>query len=177
MSPADPTLRASDAERERAAEALRAHFAAGRISDDELDERTDAAYAARTVGELQALLTDLPPLPAPPPRPGHDPARERAKRRVMHRAGVWALLSVAAVAIWLATGAAGTFWPIWIMLGAAIRLGMVSWSELGPGASDRRRIGRGSAARPPLPSPPPEPPAPPSPPAPGEQAQEPQDQR
>jgi Domain of unknown function (DUF1707) len=176
MSPADPTLRASDAERERTAEALRAHFAAGRISDDELDERTDAAYAARTVGELQALLSDLPSLPAPPPRPGHDPERELAKRRVLQRTGTWALFSVAAIAIWLATGASGTFWPIWLVLGAGIRLAMVSWSELGPGAAERRRLGRGSAARPRHGRPaPPLPPTSPQPP--GEQAQEPQDQR
>lgn len=159
MSPTDPSFRASDAERERTADMLRDHCAAGRITAEEQDERTDAAYAARTVGELQALVADLPALPAPLPRPGHDPARELAKRRVLHRTGAWALLSVAAVAIWLATGASSTFWPIWIMLGAGIRLAMVSWSELGPGAADRRRLGRGSAA----------------PPRRGEQAQEPRD--
>jgi len=183
MSPAEPDLRASDAERERAATALRDHYAAGRITSEELDERTDAAYAARTVGQLRTLLADLPPLPAAPPRPGHDPERERAKRRVLHRAGTWALLSVAMVAIWLATGASGHFWPIWVMLGAGIRLGMVSWSELGPGAAERRRLGRGSSAAPnaaapraaaDLPAPPP-PPAPPA--LPGEQAQEPPERR
>ncbi|MBB4664098.1 DUF1707 SHOCT-like domain-containing protein [Conexibacter arvalis] len=150
MLPDDPTLRASDAERERAADALRDHCAVGRITPEELDERTDAVYAARTVSELRALLSDLPPLPAAPPRPGHDPRRERAKRRALHRAGSWALLSLAMVAIWLATGASGHFWPIWVMLGAGIRVGMVTWSELGPAAAARRPIGQGSAA-PPLP--------------------------
>jgi hypothetical protein len=157
MSSEEPDLRASDAERERTATALRDHYAAGRLDADELDERTDAAYAAKTVGELRRLVTDLPPLPAAPPRPGHDPERELAKARVLHRAGLWAVLVLAMVVIWAASGA-GYFWPVWVMLGAGIRLGMVSWSELGPGAAQRRRLGRGSAAQPrvaPLPPPPP----------------------
>jgi len=64
-------LRASDAEREAAVAQLREHAAAGRLTMDELDERSAAAYAARTVGELASLVADLPPpapLPAPPRR-------------------------------------------------------------------------------------------------------------
>jgi Domain of unknown function (DUF1707) len=61
-----PDLRASDAEREEAAARLREHAAEGRLTVDELDERCARAYAARTVGELAALFTDLPaPAPAP----------------------------------------------------------------------------------------------------------------
>ena len=48
----DPDLRASDAEREHHAELLREHAAQGRLTVDELDERLDRVYAARTVGEL-----------------------------------------------------------------------------------------------------------------------------
>jgi len=60
-------LRASDEDRERAAEALRRHCAVGRLTVDELDERMEAAFAARTVGELAVLLADLPDArPAPP---------------------------------------------------------------------------------------------------------------
>jgi hypothetical protein len=55
-----PDLRASDADRERAVTRLRDAAAAGRLTVDELDERTAGAYAARTVGELTALLADLP---------------------------------------------------------------------------------------------------------------------
>jgi hypothetical protein len=47
-------MRASDAERERAVARLRDAAAAGRLTIDELDERTAVAYAARTVGELTA---------------------------------------------------------------------------------------------------------------------------
>jgi hypothetical protein len=55
-----PDLRASDAERERVVAQLRDHALAGRLTVDELDERCERAYAARTRGELAALLGDLP---------------------------------------------------------------------------------------------------------------------
>jgi hypothetical protein len=68
-----PGTRASDAERERAAEALRRHHADGRLSTDELEERVGRAYAATTLGDLDGLFADLPRLQSPdgerPPRP------------------------------------------------------------------------------------------------------------
>lgn len=60
-------LRASDAERERTAERLRAAGGDGRLTVDELDERVQAAYAATTRGELARLTTDLE---APSPATG-----------------------------------------------------------------------------------------------------------
>ena len=56
-------LRASDAEREQTVNSLRAAAGEGRLSVEELDERTAAAYAAKTRGELAALCADLPPQP------------------------------------------------------------------------------------------------------------------
>lgn len=53
-------LRASDADRERVVQALRRHCAEGRLTADELDERLDRAFAARTLGELDRLVIDLP---------------------------------------------------------------------------------------------------------------------
>jgi Domain of unknown function (DUF1707) len=78
-------VRASDAEREQAAELLRAGYADGRLTRDELDERLAAGYAAKTRADLRSLTSDLPgtaaavatgggPLPAGlpvlPPEPG-----------------------------------------------------------------------------------------------------------
>jgi hypothetical protein len=65
----DPALRIGTAERERAASALSEHFAAGRIDQDELEERLTKAYAARTGADLMDLFTDLPG-PAAPARRG-----------------------------------------------------------------------------------------------------------
>jgi hypothetical protein len=64
-----PALRASDADRERVAEALRRHHVDGRLDTDELQERLGACYAARTVGELEPLLADLPGAGRPAARP------------------------------------------------------------------------------------------------------------
>lgn len=58
---ADAT-RASDADREHAVAQLGAHVGAGRLTMDEFDERVTGAYAAATLGQLRALLADLPVL-------------------------------------------------------------------------------------------------------------------
>jgi uncharacterized protein DUF1707 len=60
-SPAD--IRAADEDRERVASALRTHCEAGRLTIDELEERLAAAYAAKTLGDLDPLMADLPALP------------------------------------------------------------------------------------------------------------------
>jgi hypothetical protein len=54
------TLRASDADREQIAERLRHAMAEGRLIPEELEERLEAVFAARTYGELDALVVDLP---------------------------------------------------------------------------------------------------------------------
>ena len=55
-----PEIRIGDAEREAAVTALGEHYAAGRLTKDEFDERSARAYAARTRSELWPLFTDLP---------------------------------------------------------------------------------------------------------------------
>jgi hypothetical protein len=53
-------LRASDADREQVAERLRQATAEGRLMAEELEERLEAVFAARTYGELDAQVADLP---------------------------------------------------------------------------------------------------------------------
>jgi hypothetical protein len=55
-----PTIRASDSDREQVAERLRQAAIEGRLTTDELEERLEAASAARTYGELDPLVADLP---------------------------------------------------------------------------------------------------------------------
>jgi len=70
-------VRASDAERDQAAEILRAGYAEGRLSRDELDERIAAAYAAKTRADLSGLTTDLPgAVPAAATAYGRPPAAD-----------------------------------------------------------------------------------------------------
>jgi hypothetical protein len=56
----DPQLRASDADREQIVAALRRHVADGRITVEEFSDRSAAAYAARTLGDLDIVTADLP---------------------------------------------------------------------------------------------------------------------
>lgn len=69
-----PYLRCSDADRDRAAGVLRDCLGVGRITVEELDDRLDHVYRARTYGELNAVMGDLPEWveatrPTPPPYP------------------------------------------------------------------------------------------------------------
>jgi Domain of unknown function (DUF1707)/2TM domain len=102
-------LRASDADRERVADRLRAAAGEGRLTSDELEERMERALSARTEAELEPLVSDLPALPGP---------RRPPARRVWDNEHVraYVAVNVMLVAIWALTGA-GYFWPIWPILG------------------------------------------------------------
>jgi len=69
-------LRISDADRHDVAERLREAAGEGRIDLEELEERLEQAYAARTYGDLHPLTADLPlgGVNLPVPRPGAVPA-------------------------------------------------------------------------------------------------------
>ncbi len=71
-----PELRISDTERDAAVTALGEHYAAGRLTKDEYDERAATAYAARTASALRPLFGDLPA-----PHPFATPPREAAGAR------------------------------------------------------------------------------------------------
>ena len=64
-----PATRVGDTDRTSACDKLCEHYAAGRLSADELDDRLAAAVAARTRRDLQVLLHDLGPLRPAPVRP------------------------------------------------------------------------------------------------------------
>jgi hypothetical protein len=70
----DDHIRASDADRDRIAARLRDHFAEGRLTRGELDERITVALNAKTFGELRPIMADLPE-PAPTPRPAQPAVR------------------------------------------------------------------------------------------------------
>jgi hypothetical protein len=58
--PGDPRIRAADADRDRAAALLREHHAAGRLTAEEFQDRMERAMDARTLGEIDELMADLP---------------------------------------------------------------------------------------------------------------------
>lgn len=125
----NPEMRASDADRDRVTEALREHAAQGRITMDELHERIDATYAARTIGELQAITADLPeedlyalPVPAtrshPPVFPGQTTLDRFGGGRLQQNWYAYASVNAVCVTIWLITSVvAGQLiapWFLWV---------------------------------------------------------------
>lgn len=127
-------LRVSDQQRERAAQELREHFAAGRLTEEELSERVDAAYAARTEQQLRELLADLPRLPLSPQQQKAALAQRRSQlqRRLIQEVGGGIVLFVVCVVVWAASGANGQFWPIWVAVVALIPLIRNGWRLYGP---------------------------------------------
>ncbi|SDE68945.1 protein of unknown function [Blastococcus fimeti] len=125
-----PELRAGDADRQAAADRLRAAHDEGRLDLHEYDRRLAEAYAAVTYGDLERLFTDLP-LRAP--APVHSVASSAAVARaagasvVGRSAGfplalkilwaVWASVVAINVTVWLlvSLGTGSTyFWPMWL---------------------------------------------------------------
>jgi hypothetical protein len=97
----EASIRVSDAERDVVARSLTANAAEGRLSLDELEERLAAAYAAKTYGELEPLLADLPESkppdrPSPPAAGGPEPRPGRRR----HGLSAYALANVASWGIW-----------------------------------------------------------------------------
>jgi hypothetical protein len=132
------SLRAADADRERVVEALRQHHVDGRLDAEELNQRIDRVYAAKTFGELDEITTDLPPIQTPAragapvrPRPA-DPGRARAKAAFQRHLFTYLWVNGLLVVIWALTNFGGYFWPVWPMLGWGIGLGAHAFSVYGP---------------------------------------------
>lgn len=116
MLVAGSQVRASDFERERTCQTLREHYAAGRLSSEELEERVERACHAVTRGDLRRLLIDLPS-----DRGARVAAAARRANSAAIRAHTRAYVGVngGLVALWAVTGA-GEFWPVWPIAGWGI---------------------------------------------------------
>lgn len=130
-------LRIGDQERESAAAALGEHYSTGRLTRDELDERSRLALEARTLADLRPLFADVP-LPHGPlhtgratsPAPGRvatTPARRRGPRLP------WGPVLVALVALTVITDRP------WIWFGL---LAWAAWAMFSPGRREERRARR-----------------------------------
>jgi uncharacterized protein DUF1707 len=126
-----PSLRASDADREQFVEALRQHHTEGRLTAEELAERTERAYTARTFADLDALAADLPPRMRPP-----GPKRAAAKANLIRTVLWFGTLSVVLTVIWAATNFGGYFWPVWPMLGFMLAIAGQLFYVYGPARFD-----------------------------------------
>ena len=136
-----PGIRASDEDRSRTAAALGEHYAAGRLTLEEFQERLDKTYAATTLGELDRLMADLPgtDLSRLPARRAPGPVQVPSGGPVLAWRAAWRFwltVSVVAFAIWLLSGASGGLWLLWV----AVLLGLLMlrrWSAAGPRHGNR----------------------------------------
>jgi hypothetical protein len=124
-------MRAGDGDRQAVADKLKQALDEGRLDLVEYDERLQRTYAAKTYGDLNGLLDDLPgtavsPHPAvstdatpaeaaPPPA---SPAR--GGQLVRASLGGFGGIFVVSTVIWLATslgsGHLQYFWPVWLLI-------------------------------------------------------------
>jgi uncharacterized membrane protein len=130
--PGDPRIRASDADRDRATALLREHHAAGRLTAEEFDERMNAALGAKTLGEIDDLLADLPVIdlyrlpdealrrPARLPHQSLVPrdSGQQLADRIPVAIGAWAVVTGTLIAIWAvaAVVGVGTWFPWWLLV-------------------------------------------------------------
>jgi fatty acid desaturase len=128
-------LRASDSDRDRVAERLREATGEGRLRADELEDRLGVAFSARTYGELDALVADLP---GPVDRRRHTPLLLRGALALV------ALLAALAVLVAVALVIVGVVaaWGVWLLL---------AWLIIGRHhrTRGRRRVGYSRACPPP----------------------------
>jgi hypothetical protein len=126
----DPKVRASDADRERTVALLREHHAVGRLTAEEFSERVDKAFAARTLGDLEVLLADLPAidlyqLPAAGIRPAPPGALRRRGGPGLNRRGPGAFLPDQPTS-WI-TWMAATSLLLLVWFGIGLATGGVGW--------------------------------------------------
>ena len=159
----DPRIRASDDDRDRTATLLREHHAAGRLDPEEFNERLDKVYQAKTLGELDELMSDLPAIdlyrlpdaglsrqrprpgpPRPPAPPGGPPRRSSHWRGAL---GSWFSVSLVLVVIWALSGMGYPWfaWPVGIWGALVIGNVVTGGSHHGRGhqlEGDQRRPGQ-----------------------------------
>src|SRR4051794_25767401 len=94
-------MRAADGDRQTVADKLRLALEEGRLELDEYDERLQQAYAAKTYGELDVLLTDLPAAPTPAPAVSEAGRDDHVTAQwVMHVWSSWLPAATLMIAIW-----------------------------------------------------------------------------
>ena len=141
-------VRVGDADREAVAAQLREHFADGRLTLEELNERLDQAFAAKTKADLNTVLRDLPQAARPATglpyggtawqgpawpgpmatRPGQDYGNGWGGSRQPRGSGAFAPLM-------------GMVW-LFVILGSVILFGGLRWRQ----AAGARLVPRGTCA-------------------------------
>ena len=120
-------MRAGDQDRQAVADRLKVALDEGRLDLHEYDERLQKTYAAKTFGDLNGLLDDLPGT-APPQQsrvaPYQAPSPAAAQSEHQHSPSSWVhpygAVVLVCIAIWAITsfssGHLNYFWPVWLLI-------------------------------------------------------------
>jgi hypothetical protein len=157
-------LRASDVDRDIVRQVLIEAYADGRLDREEFDARSAAVAAARTLGDLPALLADLVPLSAVPAvaagggllTPAQLEERALARWREERRSAVtgFVVASVICWTIWALVMLGEFPWPLFVMFGTGVNAVRTMTSREEIVARERRRLERKQRRQlPPPPSP------------------------
>ena len=105
-----PDLLVADADRARAAEELREHYDSGRLNLEEFEARLAEVHGARTAGDLEQALRQLP---------RSVPSASLSPRDVRWRslALQYGLVNLVCILVWAFSGGNGDFWPKWVLVG------------------------------------------------------------
>ena len=125
----DGGIRASDSDREDVVEILREAYSTGRLTMTEFDERTTAAFAAKTWGELRQLTSDLPQQaklelshPEPDRSAATSPPRPLPAGRSRRRLSPMLPILMIWLTVALTTGHPAAFIPVLVVLLILVRL-------------------------------------------------------
>jgi hypothetical protein len=103
----------ADSDRAAAAEEVRKHHDSGRLTLDEFESRLAEVHAARTRGDLEHAFRQLPR--------SERPASLRVRDlRWSSLALQYACVNLVCILIWLFSGAQGSFWPKWVLVGTLV---------------------------------------------------------
>jgi hypothetical protein len=160
------SIRAADEDRERIATLLGEHHALGRLDADEFNQRLDAAYHAVTLGQLDAIVGDLPPVHSTPRAAlgsvfgGRRPSDARTGGFTLPRLRpfgelsdaqkvlrvfwvIWTIAVSVNLTVWIlvcaGTGQLHYFWPAWVAGPYGAVLLSLSWFA---GSHERSRAQR-----------------------------------
>jgi hypothetical protein len=120
-------LRASDADREVVSDVLGTAYAEGRLTREELDERSDQVTQSRTLGDLPPIVDDLvAPTPVRAPAvggSGHLRAEAEHRYRVQRQQALFGFLTPTLIcwAVWAFTMPGEFPWPVFVMIGTGMR--------------------------------------------------------
>jgi len=152
----DPELRASDEDRDRTAALLREHHAVGRLTAEEFSDRLGKAFEAKTIGDLDALMRDLPSIDlfrVPDARLTRQPRQTRVKSaRSGHGSAGWRAawgtyitVNLICLVVWALSGF-GYPWFLWVAgPWGAVLAG--TYLTVGAGRQGRGQLGSGPGQR------------------------------